>query len=100
MVAAAGISAMPEGDKPYTTSLVEALHFKQGFHYISVREMEIEIPIPDDGEGNPDYSIIQRAWWDAVDVVEKHRGIASPSYFWNLCISCCFFKLNTHILVI
>ena len=71
---------MPEGDKPYTTSLVEALHFKQGFHYISVREMEIEIPIPDDGEGNPDYSIIQRAWWDAVDIVEKHRGIASPSY--------------------
>jgi hypothetical protein len=42
----AGIDALPAPDTPLTTSLVEALHFRRGFHYIAVQEMEMEIPIP------------------------------------------------------
>ena len=46
MISMAGINALPEPQQPITTSLVEALHFRTGFHYIMVREMEMEIPIP------------------------------------------------------
>ena len=42
----AGVDALPCPEKPLTTSLVEALHFRRGFHYIAVREMEMEIPVP------------------------------------------------------
>ena len=33
----AGVNALPEPDEPITTSLVEALHFRRGFHYIAVQ---------------------------------------------------------------
>ena len=42
----AGVGALPAPEYHLTTSLVEALHFRRGFHYIAVREMEMEIPIP------------------------------------------------------
>ena len=41
-----GFNVLPQPDKPITTLLVEALHFRTGFHYIMVREMEMQIPIP------------------------------------------------------
>ena len=41
-----GYNVLPQPDEPITTSLVEALHFRTGFHYIMVREMEMQIPIP------------------------------------------------------
>ena len=34
-----------------------------------VLDMEFEIPIPAKSDGNPDWSICQRAWWDAVVTV-------------------------------
>ena len=37
----AGVAALPAPDSHSTTSLVEALHFRRGFHYIAVREMEM-----------------------------------------------------------
>ncbi len=40
------IGAMPEPENPITCCLADALHFKTGFHYIMVREMEMQIPIP------------------------------------------------------
>ena len=46
VVSMAGVGALPAPDVHSTTSLVEALHFRRGFHYIAVREMEMEIPIP------------------------------------------------------
>ena len=82
----AGVDALPAPEQPLTTSLVEALHFRRGFHYIAVREMEMEIPIPSlESEiyfnihrikaffvgGEPDWSIVSRAWWDAVDLIEE-----------------------------
>ena len=87
----AGVDALPAPDTHYTTSLVEALHFRRGFHYIAVREMEMEIPIPSlpsnhlnkilrlkwlittlDGEA--DWNIVSKAWWDAVDLIEKSEA--------------------------
>lgn len=83
----AGVNALPAPDCHQTTSLVEALHFRRGFHYIAVREMEMEIPIPSLPslyclkqcqeimltylDGDPDWNIVSRAWWDAVDLIEK-----------------------------
>lgn len=37
---------LPQPEAPITIPLVEALHFRTGFHYIMVREMEMQIPIP------------------------------------------------------
>ena len=85
----AGVGALPAPDYHLTTSLVEALHFRRGFHYIAVREMEMEIPIPslasihiyilhivwssksNTPDGDPDWNIVSRAWWDAVDLIER-----------------------------
>ena len=36
-VSLAGVSALPEPETPVTTSMVEALHFRRGFHYIAVQ---------------------------------------------------------------
>ena len=46
VVSMASIHALPAPETPLTTSLVEALHFRRGFHYIAVQTMEMEIPIP------------------------------------------------------
>ena len=42
----AGRWVLPQPESPITTSLEEALHFRTGFHYIRVHDMEINIPIP------------------------------------------------------
>merc|ERR1719167_1982031 len=76
-VSMAGVNALPEPDEHITASLVEALHFRRGFHYIAVQEMEMQIPIPSLEDGSPDWSIVSRAWWDAVDLIERSeaRGV-------------------------
>ena len=33
--------------------------------------MEMEIPVPSLPDGSPDWSILSRAWWDAVELIEK-----------------------------
>ncbi|XP_023333091.1 uncharacterized protein LOC111704928 [Eurytemora carolleeae] len=77
VVSLTGHQALPEPEEPATTSLVEALHFRRGFHYIAVREMEMEIPIPSLEDGSPDYSIVSKAWWDGVHLIQEYekRGI-------------------------
>ena len=35
------------------------------------KDMEMEIPVPSLPDGSPDWSILSRAWWDAVDLIEK-----------------------------
>lgn len=71
VVSMAGVGALPAPEYHLTTSLVEALHFRRGFHYIAVREMEMEIPIPSLPNGEADWNIVSRAWWDAVDLIER-----------------------------
>ena len=77
VVSLAGVAALPAPGTPLTTSLAEALHFRRGFHYIAVREMEMEIPVPSLPSGEADWSIVSRAWWDAVDLIERseERGV-------------------------
>ena len=36
-VSLAALTALPNPENPITTTLVEALHFRRGFHYIVVR---------------------------------------------------------------
>lgn len=70
IVSKCGINALPEPSESITTPLVDALHFRQGFHYISVREMEGEIPIPE-LDGRPDWTFVRKVWWDAVDMIQQ-----------------------------
>jgi hypothetical protein len=54
------------------TKLPNALHFRRGVQNMVVRDMEFQIPIPylsSNGSRKPDFSIIQRAWWDAINLV-------------------------------
>jgi hypothetical protein len=61
-------------DVTIVTPLIEALHFKRGIQNFRVLDMEIEIPIPAraDDPSRPDWSICQRAWWDAIRCVYEH----------------------------
>ena len=34
-----------------------------------VRNMEFDIPIPSSADGKPDFSVVQRAWWDVINLV-------------------------------
>ena len=38
-----------------------------------VRDMEFQIPIPDK-DGKPDFSVVQRAWWDVINLVYDIAG--------------------------
>ncbi|KAH7417155.1 hypothetical protein BKA64DRAFT_701940 [Cadophora sp. MPI-SDFR-AT-0126] len=52
------------------TSMPNALHFRRGIQNSIVRDMEFQIPIPAlaSDPTQPDYSIVQRAWWDIINL--------------------------------
>ncbi|KAK8034257.1 hypothetical protein PG993_009252 [Apiospora rasikravindrae] len=53
------------------TPLPNALHFQRGIQNMRVRDIEFQIPIParaDDPE-RPDFTVVKRAWWDAIRLV-------------------------------
>jgi hypothetical protein len=54
-----------------TTFLIDALHFRRGIQNMRVLDTEFEIPIPAAAgdPSQPDWSVCQRAWWDAVTAV-------------------------------
>lgn len=56
----------------HTMPVSEALHFQQGIRHIRVRDVEMEIPIPAKADGQPDWTICQRAWWDAIYTIYRH----------------------------
>ena len=63
----------PEGgplklDSQIRTYLPDALHFRRGIQNMRVTDFELLIPIPPkkDDPKKPDYSIVQKAWWDAI----------------------------------
>jgi len=68
-----GHKAINDACPPAVTPLINALHFKRGIHDINSRNIEAMIPIPDDGEGNPDFTICQRAWWDLICLMYDYR---------------------------
>lgn len=55
----------------FKTVLPNALHFRGGIQNIRVRDMEFQIPLPPHPENGsrPDFSIVQRAWWDVIKLV-------------------------------
>jgi len=55
-----------------TLPLSEALHFQHGIRHIRVRDIEIEIPISLKEDGQPDWNICQKAWWDAICMIYGH----------------------------
>lgn len=57
---------------PRILPLPEALHFQHGIRHMRVRDVEIEIPIPLKENGEPDWSICQKAWWDAIYIIYTH----------------------------
>ncbi len=58
--------------KPRALPLPEALHFQHGIRHIHVRDVEIEIPITLKQDGQPDWTICQKAWWDAIYLIYTH----------------------------
>ena len=68
MTAVASTSAMIDLPEPVTTTLTEALHFQRGLHTLIEKAMEINIPIPDDGNGKPDWTIVQKSWWAGTQI--------------------------------
>lgn len=52
------------------TSIPNALHFRRGIQNMRVRDLEFQIPIPalKDDPTKPDYSVVQKAWWDIINL--------------------------------
>ena len=69
------LSLPPNGplNSQIKTHLINTLHFRRGIQNFRVRDMELQIPIPplESDPTKPDWTIVQRAWWDAIDAVYK-----------------------------
>jgi hypothetical protein len=68
------MSQLPDigkSDPSITTPLIDGLHFRRGIQNMRVLDMELEIPIPGLAADptKPDWSICQRAWWDAISII-------------------------------
>lgn len=65
-------------DLTIKTALPNAQHFRRGYQYMRVRDMELEIPIPalPTDPSKPDWSVVRKAWWQVIDLV--YSSPASP----------------------
>jgi hypothetical protein len=87
LIASLGMAALPptflETSTPtYKTLLPDALHFRRGVQNMRVRDLELQIPLPPrkDDPTKPDFSIVQRAWWDVIKLVyEDAESGGDPS---------------------
>jgi hypothetical protein len=70
MLAKAAMAVLPSNET-IVTPLIDALHFRRGVQNMRVLDIELEIPIPAraDDPTKPDWSVCQRAWWDAIRLV-------------------------------
>jgi hypothetical protein len=68
--------ALPK-DREIVAPLLDALHFQRGIQNMVVLDIELEIPIPGraDDPGKPDWTVCQRAWWDAISLVYRHDDV-------------------------
>ncbi|KAF7586503.1 hypothetical protein BBP40_008785 [Aspergillus hancockii] len=78
LLATLGMAALPpttgEDHTPtIKTALPNALHFRRGIQNMRVRDIEFQIPIPPlkEDEDKPDFSLVQRAWWDVIKLVYR-----------------------------
>ncbi|KAH7096166.1 FAD-binding domain-containing protein [Auriculariales sp. MPI-PUGE-AT-0066] len=66
----AGLPNIRPGTKPMTTRTSEAVHFRGGSQTFPFYGMEWELPVPPSETGEKrDYTMIQRAWWDAITLI-------------------------------
>ncbi|KAK6984829.1 putative fad-binding type 2 protein [Favolaschia claudopus] len=84
LLATSGMAALPpmfgEDETPtIKTQLPKALHFRRGTQNMRVRDTEFQIPIPPhpSNPNEPDFSVVQRAWWDAINLVYSSSSSAS-----------------------
>ena len=70
----AAMLGLPDG-RTIVTPVADALHFQRGIQNLRVLDMELEIPIPAraDEPDLPDWTIAQRAWWDAIALVYERE---------------------------
>ncbi|KAL9127507.1 MAG: hypothetical protein Q9217_003637 [Psora testacea] len=91
LLATMGMAVLPPTngeDEPFEvkTWLPNALHFRRGVQNMRVRDMELQIPIPrvTDGSDRHDFSVVQKAWWDCIDLVystaTEHESPSVPSF--------------------
>src|ERR1700759_3129000 len=61
---------MQNSQRLYTDSSFQ-LHFRRGIQNMRVRDLEFQIPLPPSAEDpkKPDLAIVQRAWWDLINLV-------------------------------
>jgi len=74
MVGATSGLAMDNFEEPLTTTVMEAMHFRRGLHYLSVKAAELIVPIPELEDGSPDWRVVQQVWWDMEDVVARFES--------------------------
>ena len=75
-ILAKGAMALMPSAQTIVTPVIDALHFRRGIQDMRVFDMEWEIPIPgrSDDQTEPDWSVCQRAWWDAISEVYKWKA--------------------------
>ncbi|KAI0794153.1 hypothetical protein C8Q74DRAFT_1347404 [Fomes fomentarius] len=85
LLATMGMAALPpqffENDTPtIKTQLTNALHFRRGIQNMRVRDMEFQIPLPPHpaDRTRPDFSVVQRAWWDVINLVYSYTDGSAP----------------------
>lgn len=74
LLAKSAMGALPAPSSTQLVPIIDALHFRRGINNMRVVDMELEIPIPDDGHGKPDWNICRRAWWDVIALVYKYEA--------------------------
>ena len=72
LISRAAMFALP--DKPLKTYVTDALHFQRAIQNVRVRDIEIEMPLlpKADDPKKPDYTFVQKAWWNAILRVYAH----------------------------
>ncbi|AYV83313.1 MAG: hypothetical protein Hyperionvirus5_119 [Hyperionvirus sp.] len=68
-----GFDSIVQGTAQASTPLINALHFRRGIQNARVKNTEVIIPIPEKN-GKPDWSICQRAWWDAIVAIYEYKN--------------------------
>jgi len=54
---------------PEKTTVHNALHFRQGIHNFVVWDVEAQVPIYPKKDGTPDWTCVQKVWWDWMNII-------------------------------
>jgi len=77
-VTMAAMSVLPDlsTKKPEITPVIEAFYFRRGLHNMTMWDMELTIPIPGraDKPEKPDWTVINKAWWDAINLIYDYAS--------------------------